>query len=148
MNSLLRKIFFREAPAKGETEMKSFRACVQTQILRLRRIQQICLPSMLMAFIGLMFTASWELDGAFRVFFTVFGGLAFLGELCCFFKARGLVCPECRKRIGCLFLDSSCSKNGALLLPDGLLTIHHCPHCHTDWERGEERTAKSKPSSY
>ena len=135
MKPLLRKLFFWDASAQGETEMKSFRAGVQAQILRLRRIQLICLPSIVIAFIGLMFTASLELNGAFRVFFTVFGGFAFLGELCCFFKARGLVCPKCHKRIGYLLLDPSYSKNGALLLLKSLPTdIHHCPYCHTDWD--------------
>ena len=143
MKQLLRIIFFWDAPAKGETEMKSFRTRVQAQILRLRRIQMICLPSIVIAFIGLMFTASLELNGAFRVFFTVFGGFAFLGELCCFFKARGLVCPKCHKRIGYLLLDSSYSKNGALFLPDDLPSrFHNCPYCHTDWNQTEQSKAK------
>ena len=138
MKPLLRKIFFWDAPAQGDAEMQSFRMRIQAQILRLRRIQMICLPTIVIAFIGLMFTAFLELNGAFRAFFTVFGGFAFLGELYCFFKARGLACPKCRKRIGYLLLDSSYSKNGALLLPKSLPTdIHHCPYCHADWEHTE-----------
>jgi len=139
MKPLLRKIFFWDEPAQGDAEMKSFRMRIQAQILRLRRIQMICLPTIVIAFIGLMFTASsLELNGAFRAFFTVFGAFAFLGELYCFFKARGLTCPKCRKRIGYLLLDSSHSKNGALLMPDNLPSdIHQCPYCHADWEHTE-----------
>ena len=130
-------------PAQGDAEMKSFRTRVQAQILRLRRIQMICLPTIVIAFIGLMFTAFLELNGAFRAFFTVFGGIAFLGELYCFFKARGLACPKCHKQIGYLLLDSSYSKDGALLLPKSLPTnIHHCPYCHADWEQGEQEQRK------
>ncbi len=129
MKPYLRKIFFWDEPAQGDAEMKSFRMRIQAQILRLRRIQMICLPTIVIAFIGLMFTASsLELNGAFRAFFTVFGAFAFLGELYCFFKARGLTCPKCRKRIGYLLLDSSHSKNGALLMPDNLPSdIHQWP---------------------
>ena len=143
MKHLLRKLFLWDDPVQGDAEMKSFKTRIQAQILRLRRIQMICLPTIVIAFIGLMFTAFLELNGAFRAFFTVFGGFAFLGELYCFFKARGLACPKCRKQIGYLLLDSSYSKNGALLLPKSLPTdIHHCPYCHADWEQGEQEQRK------
>ncbi len=95
----------------------------------------LCLPMIVVAFIGLMFTASLELNSAFRACFSVLGGLAFLGELCCILNGRGLTCPKCHKRVGYLLLDS---KNGGLLLPGGLPPdIHQCPYCHVEWEQAE-----------
>ena len=121
-------------------EKLSFWASVEAEVCKLRRIQMVCLPTIVLAVIGTIFI--WGIGTMSSVLWTfirVFIFVAVLGEFYCFFKARKLACPKCHKRVAYLLHNPSYSKtDGALLLPKGLPPdMHQCPYCHADWEQAE-----------
>ncbi len=125
---------------QSQGEKLSFRASVEVEVCKLRRIQMICLPTIVLAVIGTMFI--WGIGTMSSVLWTVIRVIMFaavLGEFYCFFKARKLTCPKCHKRVAYLLHDPYYSKvDGALLLPKGLPPdMHQCPYCHADWEHAE-----------
>ena len=125
---------------QSQGEKLSFRASVKAEVCKLRRIQLICLPTIVLAVIGTMFI--WGIGTMSSVLWTVIRVIMFvavLGEFYCFFKARKLTCPKCHKRVAYLLHDPYYSKvDGALLLPKGLPPdMHQCPYCHADWEHAE-----------
>ena len=122
---------------ENQSEKCSFRGRVERQVYTLRRIQVICLPVLVLAFIGMILT--WGNYSTLVTFFRIIALAAFLGEKYCFFKARELVCPQCHKKVAYLLHDPSYSKtDGSLLLPKGLPPdVHQCPYCHADWESDE-----------
>ena len=125
---------------QSQGEKLSFRASVKAEVCKLRRIQLICLPTIVLAVIGTMFI--WGIGTMSSVLWTVIRVIMFaavLGEFYCYFKARKLTCPKCHKRVAYLLHDPYYSKvDGALLLPKGLPPdMHQCPYCHADWEQAE-----------
>ena len=116
----------------------SFRAYVNATVLRLWRMQMVCLPVIFLAPVGLLLT--WETSLCLRLFFQVIALVAILVNFYCLSKARKLACPKCHKKIAYLLLDPSYSKTGSpWLLPKGLpQEMHQCPYCHADWELAEQ----------
>ena len=125
---------------QSQGEKLSFRASVDREVCKLRRIQMICLSAIVLAFIGIMFIfSSGMLNSVLWTLLRVIAFCGVFGEFYCFFKARKLACPKCHKMVAYLLHDPSYSKmNGALLLPKGLPPdMHQCPYCHADWEHAE-----------
>lgn len=120
------------------TQILSFRGSVEATVLRLRRMQMVCLPVIFLAPAGLLLT--WEISLYLRLFFQVIALVAILVNAYCICKARKLACPKCHNKIAYLLLDPSYSKTGSpWLLPKGLpQEMHQCPYCHADWEQAEE----------
>ena len=96
---------------QSQGEKLSFRASVKAEVCKLRRIQLICLPTIVLAVIGTMFI--WGIGTMSSVLWTVIRVIMFvavLGEFYCFFKARKLTCPKCHKRVAYLLHDPYYSK--------------------------------------